>query len=218
MSHAALPAETVCIGVSTLFLTRMALDINRPDTVRLLAHPEEIRAAAASAFEGSARILWRLDELRNRTWLVILSPMRPDLSEVHDRYGYLGVFPSWDTLDYSEELDEAYTGTRWHFELCASPSGTMPVPREEWLQEAYLQTWLAAEGETRGFALCSAYLTEAGWQPVGGKWMLMTRWIGTLTVTDEDLFSWAVSTGIGGGREYGAGLMTIAAAGSVWGL
>ena len=87
-----------------MFLTRMSMDTNRPDTMRALSDTAELERAVAGAFGGAAvSALWRLDQLNHRTHLVILSPIRPTLWPVHERYGYLGCFPSWQTEDYDAQ-------------------------------------------------------------------------------------------------------------------
>lgn len=202
-----------------MFLTRMALDVNRPETAEMLTDPEAIHQAVASAFEhDSQRVLWRLDELSHRTWLVMLSTLRPDLWAAHQKFGYLGAFPSWETLDYDHELDDAYTDTVWRFELCASPSGTTGVIREDWQDVEYLNGWLGRQADVGGFIVRRVESVSSEWIPVGGKRMLLARWRGELRIKDEDMFLWTVTTGIGGCRDYGAGLMTISRMGNVWGI
>lgn len=200
-----------------MFLTRMALDVNREDTARLLLDRKKIHQAVLSAFEYG-RVLWRIDELSHRTWLVMLSRIRPDLTELHQQYGYLGAFPSWDTLDFDRELDDAYSGSLWNFELCAAPVGLVPSVRESWAEPSFLADWLTQQAGARGFRLLHSTVTDAHWQPVNGQQLLLVRWTGRLCVTDEELFRWAVSTGIGGAGDLGAGLMTIAGRGNVWGV
>lgn len=202
-----------------MFLTRMALDVNRQETEQLLKAPEKLRDTVAAAFSyGSSRVLWRIDELSFRTWLVMLSPIRPDLHEVHQRYGYLGAFPSWETLDYDRVLDEVDSGTMWDFELVAAPVGVAAAPRAEWSDEIFLTEWLRRQGEVNGFRVQRASLLRTEWIPVADKQLLVTRWEGRLCVTDEDLFLWALSRGIGGSTAFGAGLMTIEGHGNVWGI
>lgn len=200
-----------------MFLTRMALDVNREDTARLLLDRGKINQAVLSAFEYG-RVLWRIDELSHRTWLVMLSRIRPDLTALHQQYGYLGAFPSWETLDFDRELDDADDGTVWDFELCAAPVGTAPAVRESWTEPEFLTEWLARQGNVDGFRIQHSRVEEAVWLPIGDQQLLLVRWTGRLYVTDEELFRWAVTSGIGGARELGAGLMTIAGRGNVWGI
>ena len=201
-----------------MFLTRMALDVNREETQELLQETgrmqREIRAAFAG---GNMQPLFRLEMISSRLWLVVLSRLRPTLYAAHERYGYPGVFPSWETFDYDEELDLAESGTSWTFQLNASPVGIAQDPDPAWLEPYRLNQWLARQGEEDGFNLKETELASAQWKPVDeGAWLLLVDWDGILTVKDQETFVWAVSTGIGNGRENGAGLMTIARNNTFW--
>lgn len=200
-----------------MFLTRMALDVSRPETQALLADPgrmqREIRAAFAG---GTIQPLFRLEMIGTRQWLVVLSRLRPTLYAAHERYGYPGAFPSWETFDFDQTLEEAETGTIWNFHLSASPQGIAPVADPAWLEPHRLNSWLARQSADSGFDLREAEVTLAEWRPADDAWVLIVEWRGVLSVTDQDRFAWAVSAGIGSSREIGAGLMTIARNHTFW--
>jgi hypothetical protein len=61
----------------------------------------EVRAAFAG---GNMQPLFRVETISSRLWLVVLSRLRPSLYAAHERYGYQGAFPSWETLDFDEDL------------------------------------------------------------------------------------------------------------------
>ncbi len=200
-----------------MFLTRMALDENREET-RAFLHDtgrmqREIRAAFAG---GTLQPLYRLDLISSRLWLVVLSRLRPNMMLLHERYGYPGVFPSWETFDYDETLYEAENGTTWNFELTAAPQGVVPSRDPALTDNRWLVQWLARQGERCGFELKSAKVPEADWIPADDAYILEAVWEGVLTVKDQDIFTWAVSNGIGNGRENGLGLMTIARNHTFW--
>lgn len=201
-----------------MFLTRMALDVNRPEAAELIKDPLRVHRAVSTAFELNPQFLWRLDELSHRTWLVMRSRIRPSLEELHLQYGYPGMFPSWETLNLDWENDNAYPGTVWNFDLCASPTGMSSAVREDWLAEEWLRDWLRRQGEACGFEVVRANLDYRAWLAIGEKHLLTTRWTGVLRVTDETRFTAALATGIGGARDLGAGMMTIASTGTVWGV
>ena len=200
-----------------MFLTRMALDVNRSDTQALLADPGRMQREVRAAFAGgNMQPLFRLEMIGSRQWLEVLSRLRPTLYAAHERYGYPGVFPSWETFDYDETLEEAEVGTTWNFQLSASPAGIRPEADPAWLEPRRLNRWLADRGVSDGFELKEASVTEVRWVPLGDAFLLVAHWDGVLTVTDQDAFAWAVSSGIGGGRENGVGLMTIARNHTFW--
>lgn len=199
-----------------MFLTRMALDTNRDETRLLLTDPHQLYQEVTSAFH-SQHVLWRIDEMYNRTWLVVLSRFRPEAEQLHERYGYLGVFPSWDTQDFDRLLQYAYPGTSWDFDLCATPIGSVDAPASSWEDPAYLSSWLHDQSQAAGFQLLHTETPSIHWQYVQHKWLMLVRWQGYLRVTDDEQLIWTLGTGIGGARELGAGLMTLDWRGNSWG-
>lgn len=211
-----------------MFLTRMALDTNRPDTRALLTSPALVRREVDDAFAGvHVRCLWRLDVLGRRTYLVLLSPLRPTLGAAHALYGYLGAFPSWETWDYDELLEQTLPGTRWHFLLCASPHGLLTMeeslPAMARASTDAAKEWLCALGASCGFMTTGAEIeiVRSQWftfqkEPDGA--LLHCHQIladGLLTVTNEALFQQSFCQGFGECLEWGMGLMTLSAPGSV---
>ena len=156
-----------------MFLTRMALDVSRPDTQALLQEPgrmqREIRAAFAG---GNIQPLFRTDMISSRLWLVVLSRLRPSLYAAHEHYGYPGVFPSWETFDYDETLEEAEAGTNWNFELEASPVGVSPEADPAWLEPYRLHQWLTRQAEHCGFRVKEDAVTRGDWVSVGDAYLL----------------------------------------------
>ncbi len=201
-----------------MFLTRMALDVNREETRELLSDAGRMQREIRSAFAGgNIQPLFRLENISGRLWLVVLSRLRPSLFSLHERYGYLGAFPSWETFDYDQDLELAEDGTTWNFELNASPVGIAPDPDPAWLEPYRLNQWLERQGRQSGFILKAADVTHAEWRPVDeGAFLLLADWNGVLTVTSQETFAWAVSSGFGNGRENGAGLMTVARNNTYW--
>ena len=200
-----------------MFLTRMALDVNRPETTELVSDPVRMQREVRAAFAGgNMQPLFRLEMIGSRLWLVVLSRLRPTLYAAHERYGYLGVFPSWETFDFDETLEQAETGTTWNFTLSASPKGIMPVPDPAWLNDYPVLQWLDLQASACGFTVREARITRNEWWSVDDAFIHVCVIEGVLTVTDRDTFTWAVSTGIGSARDSGAGLMTIARNHTFW--
>ena len=199
-----------------MFLTRMALDVNRPEAVALINNGESMRFAILSAFAGgNLQPLFRVDQFSSRMFLVILSRLRPTMNGMHAHYGYPGVFPSWETFDYDDILEHTLDITHWHFELSASPAGLCDNA-EDWMDPARLNEWLARQGESCGFRLREAVVVRSFIHIQDRRPLPLARWQGILDVTDSETFQWAVSRGIGPGAPWGAGLMTIAQADTIW--
>ena len=200
-----------------MFLTRMALDVNRSETAALLSDPVRMQREVRAAFAGgNMQPLFRLEMIGSRLWLVVLSRLRPSLYAAHERYGYLGVFPSWETFDFDETLEQAETGTTWNFTLSASPRGIAEIPDPSCLEPYPVQRWLEVQGAACGFEVRESRVTRNEWWSLDDAFIHVCVLEGVLTVTDQDKFTWAVATGIGNAKDSGAGLMTIARNHTFW--
>lgn len=209
-----------------MFLTRMVLDTNRPETQQAVALPETLRPLILAAVDcGSHPYLWRFDRIRNRTYLTIVSIYRPDMYDLYDRYGIAGAFPSWQTEDYDEVLDLAEDGTVWAFRLCAGTEA-LPAPEQQVfhrlhdlkLRSVRLQRdWLLRQRADAGFCcepqdvnvLHSNLVTLHPGAPGRAVLFHQVWYSGVLTVTDQERFRRTLTEGLGHGRGFGMGLMTI---------
>lgn len=200
-----------------MFLSRMSLDLSRQDTVTVIHSPEKQQEMIHTAFGSlNQQVLWRFDYLDGRIWCVMLSSYRPDLTEFHALCGYPGVFPSWDIIDYDDTLEKAVLNSEHTFEICASPCGQLKAPNDTYRNISYLYTWLNREGKNCGFDVLAFTSITSTWHMVKGNYLLLATWKGRLKITDENQFLWACRTGIGGNRQYGAGLMTFGTTDSIW--
>ena len=66
-----------------MYLSRVPLDVSRRKTQVAMVSPNKIHGAVEEAFsEKQDRNLWRIDTLRDKTYLLILSSAKPDLSGI----------------------------------------------------------------------------------------------------------------------------------------
>ena len=198
-----------------MILSRMELDPTKWETSRF-------HGAIESAFPGERRRrLWRLDVLRGTPYLLILSEDRPNLTGAVKQFGVTERQPLWEERDYAPLLARTVKGSRWHFRLTANPtiSKSHPGTRGKVLAHitpSHQKQWLMEQSEKRGFSLC-----EEKFEVVSGQWLhfdkrgrnavtlLSVTFEGELAVTDETLFRTALTEGIGRGKAYGMGLLTL---------
>ena len=193
--------------------------------MRALAMPNLLHGAVEFAFEGPReRNLWRLDMLNGSCCLLILSQRPPDLASAVRQFGYPDARPSWETKPYEPLLQRIESGSVWHFRLTANPTVSQSGKdgkRGKVLAHVtpeYQKRWLMQRAEKGGFAL-----TEDGFEVIQNRWLrfqkegqgrpvslLAVTFEGTLTVTDTPLFCQTLKSGIGRGKAYGMGLLTIA--------
>lgn len=206
-----------------MYLSRIPLDTTRRETVRALYAPGMLHGAVESAFPGEKeRRLWRIDQLRGQTYLLLLSAEKPDLSGMQAQFGFRD--RGWETKDYQPLLDRIREGSRWRFRIVCNPTRSAPCGpgvrgRVEAITVAPQQRdWLVRQGQQHGFTV-----HEGEFDVIGSEWkrfrkgkengreviLLQTMFEGFLTVTDAPAFVETLTNGLGRGKAYGMGMMTV---------
>lgn len=209
-----------------MYLSRVPLDLSKRKTQIALASPNKFHGAVEEAFSGNReRNLWRIDTLKGKTYLMILSVSKPDLSSVAEQFGGRGA--CGETREYDGFLDRIKEGSVWHFRLTANPvhsikteSGRGKVVAH--ITEKYQLEWLERQAEKKGFRLLpdTVCVRESNWK-IFSKHnsrqkvrLLEVTFEGILQVEDVDAFKNSLLYGIGRGKAYGMGLLTIAGTGA----
>lgn len=183
--------------------------------------------------QRQGRVLWRLDSTHPEHRLYVVSPEEPDLQHVVEQAGW-STSPPLST-DYSRFLRQLRQGQEWRFRLRANPVKAVREPGASrgkvlpHVTPAQQLSWLAGRAEKLGFALSDApaevgaefsltSVTGRGdrhfnrFSEAGDKSRVTLRqaqFDGMLTITDVELFRGALINGIGRGKAYGCGLMTL---------
>lgn len=192
--------------------------------MRALYTPNMLHGAVESSFPGEReRRLWRIDQLHGETYLLLLSENMPDLTKIQQQFGYAD--RPWQTKDYQRLLDRIQPGTRWQFRVSCNP--TKSIPSDEAGQRGKVEAiaviplqrkWLMEQGEKHGFNL-----EEDAFDVISNQWrkfkkghdcrkevsILQATFEGVLTVTNNDAFLKMLLGGLGRGKAYGMGLMTV---------
>ena len=209
-----------------MYLSRVKIDVNNRIKVKDLNHlgayhkwvedsfPSELEAGCRS------RKLWRIDQLGNDCYLLILSREKPDLEKL-EKYGVKG---SAETKDYSALLDQLQTGDKLRFRLVLNPVKSLSSGKEsgkrgrviplvtadqqlEYLKERAVQHGFSVNDEEimltgRSFEL----LRRKNQKPLK---ICMAAYGGLLRIEDLELFKLALVNGIGKKKAYGCGLLTV---------
>lgn len=205
-----------------MFLSRIPLDRYNRNTLRALNSPSMFHGAVESSFNGERkRNLWRIDLLNNQLYLLLLSDCEPELSELYSQFGTKEL--PFEIKSYDGLLDRIEKGTKWRFRLTANPTrsvfdpengkrGKVVAPKTIELQKK----WLIEKSEKNGFSV-----TENSFDIVNRKWfrfykkgskaisIISVTYEGVLEITDAELFKNALVNGIGRGKAYGMGLLTV---------
>lgn len=127
--------------------------------------------------------------------------------------------PKYDVL-----LDRITNGSKWQFRLKANPVVYKKIAQSKrgkpvaHITTAYQEEWLEKQAAKHGFAL-----EEDQWLVTESKWyrfrkgdsrqyvrILAVTYEGVLTVTDAECFQLSLMQGIGRGKAYGLGMLTVA--------
>jgi CRISPR system Cascade subunit CasE len=185
-----------------------------------------------------ARVLWRIDRAANTSTLYVVSPRRPDLTHLVEQAGWPSAEQGWETRDYSTFLESLDTGQRWAFRLTANPTrqvsvdkrrrpaapGAEPVigKRLAHLTVEHQTNWLLARAQDLGLSIPQfgeapqvAVIDQrrltfghgSGRKPIV---MVAVTFDGGLQVEDPARLRGALTRGIGRGKAFGCGLMTLA--------
>ena len=186
-----------------------------------LANPQRFHGAVEQAFPGERRRrLWRLDPLGGKLYLMILSEDAPDLSGIEEQFG---TGEPGETKSYNPLLERILPDSVWRFRLTANPtvsSASSSGPLERGKVQAHVtpefqEEWLRARAEKHGFCLKSLQVTGSRWlrfqkgqqgKPVT---LLSVVYEGILQVTDPVLLRQVLTEGLGRGKAYGQGLLTV---------
>lgn len=205
-----------------MYLSRAELDPTRRETMVALISPQKFHGAVENAFPGARRRrLWRLDQLGEKLYLLLLSEERPDLTTLCAQFG-TGAPP--ETRPYDPLLERVTAGSCWQFRLTANPTRSKKDSADHTargtLKPCYLEVeqeeWLWAQAAKHGFAVSEGsfavtrkqtyHFKKNGTRPVT---LLAVTYEGILQVTDPEAFKALLCKGVGRGKAYGLGLMTI---------
>lgn len=214
-----------------MILTRTCLNARRAGARKLLGSPRAMHAAVLSGFPpgiNEVRVLWRVDAPGTPApTLYIVSSAAPDLTHLDEQAGWPNLRMA-ESASYDGFLDRLASGQVWGFRVKANP--THRVSRDGRSQVmahvtvAQQTGWLLSRQEALG--VCFNRTPEGG--EVDPSFVLVNRAVetfrrddatvtlgtatfqGLLTVTAPDRLRTALTSGVGRGKAYGCGLMTLA--------
>lgn len=203
-------------------LSQVLLNPRRVGARRLLSDRQALHAAVRSAWPGhpDTHPLWRLEpagEPGTPPALLVVGPAAPSWSHLTEQAGW-EAHPG-QVRDYAPVVDvvRAHPDAVYRFALDANPSSKDTGTRRFLASEADQLEWLRRQGDRHGFrpelvTVSASALPDRFRRGRSTVTLPVVRFTGTLTVTDPDAFASALTSGIGRGKAYGCGLMTIARA------
>lgn len=200
-----------------MYLTRLRLDPRSALARRDLADPYDMHRSLVRAFVTDAeqtppRFLWRLEP--SAAWsspeLLVQSTEPGDWSGLAELPNYLK-----DEVQTREWAPQSWVREHetWRFRLFANPTVTRDGKRHGLVGEEAQLAWLARQGERLGFSVEAALVTGSellrsrqGERRIS---LLRASFEGRLRVRDADALATALCAGIGPGKAFGCGLLSL---------
>jgi len=204
------------------YITRLIMNKERGQTRRLVGDAEALHAAVMKSFsqpaidemdEKTGRILWNLEFNRDPE-LYIFSPVPPDLSHLVEQVGrpndeFCVVSKSYDTV-----LAGIEAGAKFRFRVKVNPTFTQNGKKVAHVTDVQALKWLSKKAASCGFSIEDADVKDHGFlrfKKNSGRVTL--KWVtaeGVLSITNAEAFVSSVKNGIGRGKAYGLGMLTVA--------
>ncbi len=190
-----------------MYISRILLDVNNPAVRRDLIGLKGLNETL-DICTGRSKPLFRLDSvaLDKNNFLqpvVMVSSKKPDADGVPPGY-----FSSLEVFDYNIPVRK---GMNFSFILRANPS-TKIFFRDVELDDAKSQIkWLESESYKNGFEIIDCAVTSEGYISCSEREekFMSAIFKGNIRVTRDDNFRRALYEGVGRGREYGLGLLSV---------
>ncbi len=197
--------------------------------MKALVSPNIFHGAVEAAFPGKrTRKLWRIDRIGKHCYLMLISVEKPMFEQAVKQFGFLDRKEKWETKEYHTLLERVQNNTVWHFRLVANPTISVSNGRGKrgcvhaHVTSFYQKKWLLERCEKNGFWIDDNQLAviENKWQKFykGSERknmvnLLAVTYEGILQVTDAEKFRRTLLEGMGRGKAFGMGMLTIAKAG-----
>jgi CRISPR system Cascade subunit CasE len=209
------------------FLSRIKLNGARRGAQKLLSNSQAMHAAVLSSFpeDDPGRVLWRVDREQHQIWLYVLSPNRPDFTHLVEQAGWPRLDQDWATKEYEPLLERLREGQSWAFRLTANPVHTPHSGARKGKPLAHVtvdqqRKWLAERSNGLGFEITKNddvldvvvhdRFTEHFRRGGSEVTLAKATFDGKLVITDAALLRQALVNGVGRGKAYGCGLLTLA--------
>lgn len=207
-----------------MYLSQVEIDVQNRRKIRDLSHLGAFHNWVEQSFpdeldkEIRTRKLWRIDKLKGRHYLLIVSPAKPDL-KLLERYGVSG---SAKTKSYDTFLSTLEEGMRVRFRVTLNPVIAVKdatSPRGKTKPHVTLEhqmQFLLERDEKNGFALTENdfSIVERSYEPLkkaNERTIQLSKatYEGVLTITDKNQFIKTLTEGFGKKKAYGFGMMTV---------
>lgn len=206
------------------WFTEIRLNSSRRDTFKILQSTEALHAMLENTLpstpaERESRLLWRLDDTSTGKLVYMVTDTKPDSSGIVESVGW----PGYDaeqtirSIEYDRLLDKLEAGDEFFFRCAVNPvkrrkSDQKLIP----LIKRDLVDWISCRMEASGIRIDADDLRKVSeetdrFNKKGGHMVTLRRatFEGRCVIADPDKARTALINGIGRGKAYGCGLITL---------
>jgi len=207
-----------------MYLSQVEVDTNNRYKIKDLTHLGAYHNWIEQSFPDEiflkerSRKLWRIDQLKGKQYLLVVSPGKPDL-QLLETYGVKG---SARTREYDSFLNSLNIGTKARFKVVLNPviskkqEGKTRGRVLPYLSEEDQLNFLFNRAERNGFSLNAEdfFITERSFEVLKKTQQKDLRlskvtYEGILEIRDINTFRKMLTEGFGKKKAYGFGMMTV---------
>jgi len=198
-----------------MFLSKLELNIRCPRVREELSDVYEMHRTIMRAFpdgiDGPGRTLFRIEGKESLVTILIQSTKRPDWSRLNTPDDYFVRPPQSKTFDPT-----FHEGQQLIFRLMANPTVKRDGKRWGLVREEEQRQWIERKASQGGFTITSLRVVphnvvegEKKADKRGLKFTSIT-YDGTLRITDPERFRETLEDGVGSGKGFGFGVLSVA--------
>ncbi len=192
-----------------MYISKIYVDVKIPSVLHDLSSLNHFYDSLKK-ISGGSEPLYRIDNVPlNETGyiqpVVLISEKKPEVSNGAVAAGYIVKI---DSLEYDIPVRD---GMVYKYYLRANPSVKIFFKHSNLETVESWKKWFETEGVINGFEVLDSQVADDGHVTCAEKKIKLVSVIfeGSLKINDEKKFRKAINTGIGRGREYGLGLLSI---------
>ena len=202
-----------------MYISRVYLDVRKHDTARALHNLNILHGAIERCFWGERQHpLWRIDKNAGMYFVIIVSRSEPDFTSFTERFGLSG--KEAQTKLYDTFLENGIKkGNIMRFHMRANPTikkngKRVPLNMKRTLNQQYCALdWLRDRMYANGAELVEGDIT--GYEDHRIKKdketikLISMEFDGYIKIIDKTKFVEALENGIGHGKAYGCGMISV---------
>ncbi|MCF0260479.1 MAG: type I-E CRISPR-associated protein Cas6/Cse3/CasE [Erysipelotrichaceae bacterium] len=196
-----------------MYLSKVKLNLRKKKTIKCLENPNCMHGVVERISNGKGGKLWRVDRINGVLSLLVLSSEFPHLEDLIEQIGDENIEPG--ILSYDSFLEKVEEKKKYYFVLQGNTSSKSDGKRRSLKDDDQRMNWLMKKGEANGFCVdpCQTAILQSG--PLVFKrnketiTLASTLFQGILYVTDREKFLKALMEGVGHGKSYGLGMLSI---------